>query len=85
MHLLNVGWALTFPNVGWISTLRVLGDTLQIPGFFVLHMIMAIVMCVLWGVLIGLTALAFWKGKIFLATEADVLRDENHVTDNGTV
>ena len=62
-----------------------LGDTLQIPGFFVLHMSMAIVMCALWVVLIGLTALAFWKGKIFLATEADVLRDENHVTDNGAV
>ncbi|KAI0284771.1 voltage-dependent anion channel, partial [Russula brevipes] len=63
-------------GLGWISSLRVLGDTLQIPGFFVLHMIMAIVMCVVWVVLIGLTALAFWKGKIFLATEADVLRDE---------
>ncbi|KAF8473685.1 hypothetical protein DFH94DRAFT_763654 [Russula ochroleuca] len=37
-------WALTFPNVGWISTLRVLGDTLQIPGFFVLHTIMAVLM-----------------------------------------
>ncbi|EPQ50465.1 hypothetical protein GLOTRDRAFT_16750, partial [Gloeophyllum trabeum ATCC 11539] len=24
-------WALTFPNVGWINTLRVLGDTFDIP------------------------------------------------------
>ncbi|KAF8491628.1 voltage-dependent anion channel [Russula emetica] len=78
-------WALTFPNVGWISSLRVLGDTLQIPGFFVLHTIMAILMCTVWVVLFGLTAVAFWKGKIFLAAEADVLRDEKRVADNGVV
>ncbi|KAI0271746.1 voltage-dependent anion channel-domain-containing protein [Russula aff. rugulosa BPL654] len=78
-------WALTFPNVGWISTLRVLGDTLQIPGFFVLHTIMAILMCTVWVVLFGLTAVAFWKGKIFLAAEEDVLRDEKRVADDGVV
>ena len=83
--ILDVGWALTFPNVGWISTLRVLGDTLQIPGFYVLHAIMAILMCMVWVVLFGLTAVAFWKGKIFFATEADVLRDENRTTDNRVV
>jgi len=77
-------WALTFPNVGWISSLRVLGDTLQIPGFFVLHAIMAVVMCAVWVVLFGLTALAFWKGQIFLAAEADVLRDEKGVAENET-
>jgi tellurite resistance protein TehA-like permease len=81
----DLGWALTFPNVGWISTLRVLGDTLQIPGFFVLHTIMAILMCTVWVVLFGLTAVAFWKGKIFLAAEEDVLRDEKRVADNGLV
>ena len=85
VRMLDVGWALTFPNVGWISCLRVLGDTLQIPGFYVLHAIMATLMCVVWVVLFGLTALAFWKGKIFFATEADVLRDENRTTDNGVV
>jgi hypothetical protein len=71
--------------VGWISTLRVLGDTLQIPGFYVLHTIMAVLMCTVWVVLFGLTALAFWKGKIFFATEADVLRDGNRTTDNEVV
>ncbi len=76
---------MTFPNVGWISTLRVLGDTLQIQGFFVLHTIMAVLMCVVWVVLFGLTAFAFWKGKIFLAAEADVLRDEKRVADNELV
>ncbi|KAI0258909.1 voltage-dependent anion channel-domain-containing protein [Gloeopeniophorella convolvens] len=72
-------WALTFPNVGWISTLRVLGDALNIPGFFVIHKIMAVVMCTTWVILFALTALAFWRGKIFLATEADVLRDEKRM------
>jgi tellurite resistance protein TehA-like permease len=80
--VLRAGWALTFPNVGWISTLRVLGDALQIPGFFAVHAVMAVLMCTVWAVLFGLTAIAFWKGKIFLADEADVLRDENRVVDN---
>ena len=79
----DVGWALTFPNVGWISCLRILGDTLQIPGFFVLHTIMAILMCTVWVVLFGLTAVAFWKGEIFLAAEADVLKDQKHMAHNG--
>ncbi|KAI9460729.1 voltage-dependent anion channel [Russula earlei] len=80
-------WALTFPNVGWISCLRVLGDDLGIHFFFVLHAIMVVVMCALWAVLIVLTALAFWRGKIFLAAEADVLRDNNRVAvaKNGSV
>ena len=71
--------------MGWISSLRVLGDTLQIPGFFVLHTIMAILMCTVWVVLFGLTAVAFWKGEIFLAAEEDVLRDEQRMADNGAV
>jgi hypothetical protein len=71
--------------VGWISCLRVLGDALQIPGFFVLHTIMAVAMCIVWTVLFSLTVLAFYKGKIFLAAEADVLRDEKRTTHEATV
>jgi hypothetical protein len=78
----TVGWALTFPNVGWISTLRVLGDALHIPGFYAVHAVMAVLMCMVWVVLFGLTAIAFWKGKIFLADEEDVLRDEKCVADD---
>ncbi|KAH9166888.1 voltage-dependent anion channel-domain-containing protein [Lactarius sanguifluus] len=74
-------WALTFPNVGWITTLRVLGDALDIPGFFVVHTVMAVLMCIVWLVLFSLTILAFWKGKIFLAAETDVLRDEARVQE----
>jgi tellurite resistance protein TehA-like permease len=79
------GWALTFPNVGWISCLRVLGDALQINGFFVLHAVMAVVMCMVWAVLFSLTVLAFYKGKIFLAAEADVLRDEKGMISQAKV
>lgn len=46
---------------------------------------MAILMVTVWIVLFGLTAVAFWKGKIFLAAEADVLRDEKRVADDGIV
>lgn len=76
---------MTFPNVGWISCLRVLGDALQIPGFFYLHATMVVLMCVAWAVLFCLTAVAFWKGKIFLADEADVLRDEKRIVNKETV
>lgn len=68
-------WALTFPNVGWINTLRVLGDTFDIPGFYVVHLVMTITIVAAWAVLFALTALAFWKGKIFMADGDDVLRD----------
>ena len=71
--------------MGWISCLRVLGDALQIPGFFALHAIMAVAMCMVWIVLFSLTVLAFYKGKIFLAAEADVLRDEKRMTHEVTV
>lgn len=70
--------------MGWISSLRVLGDTLQIPGFFTLHMVMAVLMCTVWTVLFSLTAVAFWKGKIFLADEEEVLRDEKRVVEKET-
>jgi len=71
--------------VGWISTLRVLGDALDIPGFFVVHAVMAVLMCIVWLVLFALTALAFWKGKIFLAAETDVLMDEGRILKETTV
>ncbi|KAI0316182.1 voltage-dependent anion channel-domain-containing protein [Amylostereum chailletii] len=72
-------WALTFPNVGWISTVGVLGNTLNIPGFFEVHLILVIVMVAVWLVLIVLTATAFWRGLIFYAKDEDVLNDERAV------
>ena len=32
-------------------------------------------MCITWLVLATLTAIAFWKGEIFLAKDEDVVRD----------
>jgi hypothetical protein len=46
---------------------------------------MAVAMCVVWVVLFGLTVFAFWKGKILLAAEADVLRDKNRLTGDVAV
>lgn len=61
--------------VGWISTIRVLGDIFNLQGFFVWHLTMVIIMCIIWAVLIVLTTWAFWRGDIFLAKEEDILKD----------
>ncbi|KAK7677832.1 hypothetical protein QCA50_019144 [Cerrena zonata] len=75
LHEILGCWALTFPNVGWIATIRALGDIFNLNGFFVWHTIMAVLMCTVWVVLILLTILAFWKGKIFYAKDEDVIKD----------
>ncbi|KAK0201519.1 voltage-dependent anion channel-domain-containing protein [Desarmillaria ectypa] len=68
-------WALTFPNVGWIATTRLLGDIFNIEGLYTVHMVMAILMVFTWVALFVLTALAFWRGLIFRSQEEDVLKD----------
>ncbi|PPQ78757.1 hypothetical protein CVT25_010760 [Psilocybe cyanescens] len=68
-------WAVTFPNVGWIATLRLLGDIFDISGFHTLHKVLAIAMLVVWTVLFILTITAFVTGRIFISTEQDVIRD----------
>lgn len=40
-------------------------------------------MCLAWLVLFVLTVLAFWKGKIFLAKEDDVIKDLQSETEYG--
>ncbi|THU98330.1 hypothetical protein K435DRAFT_661189 [Dendrothele bispora CBS 962.96] len=69
-------WALTFPNVGWINTTRALGDLLNVRGLKLIHIVLTIAMAITWCTLIVLTALAFWKGLIFLSREEDVLQDK---------
>ncbi|KAI0753807.1 voltage-dependent anion channel-domain-containing protein [Fomes fomentarius] len=68
-------WALTFPNVGWISTVRVLGDIFNLRGFHIWHLIMTVLLCSVWVVLFVLTVWAFAKGKIFLAKPEEVIQD----------
>ncbi|KIK69875.1 hypothetical protein GYMLUDRAFT_150500 [Collybiopsis luxurians FD-317 M1] len=78
LHEILGCWALTFPNVGWISTTRVLGDVLRISGFYSAHLFMAILMCITWTVLFVLTVMAFWKGLIFYSKDEDVIKDSRY-------
>ncbi|KAI0040324.1 hypothetical protein FA95DRAFT_1503014 [Auriscalpium vulgare] len=73
-------WALTFPNVGWISALHSIGVILHIPAFRILHIIMASIIGVVWLVLFSLTCLAIYQKKLFFDNPEDVIRDEAHVT-----
>ncbi|KAF9042662.1 hypothetical protein BDZ89DRAFT_273056 [Hymenopellis radicata] len=68
-------WALTFPNVGWISATRGLGDAFDFHALYTIHLVMTIIVCVIWGVLAVLTALALWRGKILKSSPEDVLKD----------
>ncbi|KAI0038588.1 hypothetical protein FA95DRAFT_1613264 [Auriscalpium vulgare] len=72
-------WALTFPNVGWISAVHLIGEVLHIPAFRIVHMVMAALICVAWVILFSLTCLAIYRKKIFFDKPEDVIRDELHV------
>ena len=61
--------------MGWISTIRALGDVFGIEGFFTWHLVMTILLCSVWVVLFVLTVVAFVKGQIFLANPEEVLQD----------
>ena len=52
-----------------------LGDIFNLRGFYIWHLIMAIIMCSVWVILFSLTLVAFFKGKIFYAKDEDVLKD----------
>lgn len=62
-------------TVGWISCIRVLGDIFDLKGFYIWHLVMTIIMCILWVVLFSLTLVAFFKGEIFYAKDEDMLKD----------
>ena len=68
-------WALTFPNVGWILTLRVLGNVFQLRAFMILHIVCCCVLGLAWVVLFCLTIAAFLKGFILNSKPEDVLED----------
>ncbi|KAF7422308.1 hypothetical protein PC9H_010464 [Pleurotus ostreatus] len=68
-------WALTFPNVGWIATMRLFGDIFKVRGFYVTHAIMAVLICLAWLILFVLTLIAFWRGLIFHSKDEDVIKD----------
>lgn len=66
--------------MGWISAIRLFGDIFDLEGFYILHLIFVVFMCMTWFILAGLTALAFWRGEILFAREEDVVRDTRHWT-----
>ncbi|KAH9480669.1 Malic acid transport protein [Psilocybe cubensis] len=72
-------WAVTFPNVGWIATLRLLGDIFDIAGFHTLHKVLAIALLAVWTLLFILTITAFVTGRIFISTEQDVMKDKQRL------
>ncbi len=61
--------------VGWILTLRRLADIFHLNFFNIWSIIMTIMMCITWLILFGLTALAFYRGKIFISSPEDILKE----------
>lgn len=72
------GWALTFPNVGWIGSLGALADALKIPGLRTVQVVCVIIIAGLWLVLATLTVVAFWRGLILRSQSDAVLADADH-------
>ena len=72
------GWALTFPNVGWIGSLGALSDALKIPGLRTVQVVCVVVIAGLWLVLATLTLVAFWRGLILRSQCDAVLADAEH-------
>ncbi|KAF8674673.1 Voltage-dependent anion channel [Rhizoctonia solani] len=75
LHEILGCWALTFPNVGWINTLMVLGKIFGISGFDEWHLVMTVLVCATWIVLFSFTVVAFWKGEIFMSRNEDIHAD----------
>lgn len=49
---------------------QLLGDTLNIPGFYILHDILTTAMCIAWVILIICTGIAFYRRDIFYEGDA---------------
>jgi tellurite resistance protein TehA-like permease len=75
LHEILGCWALTFPNVGWISCIGALGNALDIKGFFDIQVVFVIIMAVIWVILAVFTAVAFKRGLILNAKPEDVVND----------
>ena len=73
------GWALTFPNVGWIGCLGALADALNVPGLRTVQIIFVVVLAIVWTILAVLTVLAFCRGLIFYDKADDVIADASHL------
>lgn len=76
-HLHAYQWLMTSPSpVGWILSLRKIGDTFNGNEFFyVWNIVMTIWMCLVWLILIVLTTTAFCQGKIFISPREETVKD----------
>ena len=72
------GWALTFPNVGWIGSLGALSDALKITGLRTVQIVCVVVIATLWVILATLTFIAFWRGLILRSKSEAVIADVEH-------
>ena len=81
----SLGWALTFPNVGWIGSLGALADALGVRWLRVVQTVCALMLVGVWTVLAVLTVVAFWRGLILKSHEESVLADTPEKDRSGTV
>ncbi|KAF8341350.1 voltage-dependent anion channel-domain-containing protein [Cantharellus anzutake] len=83
LHQILGCWALTFPNVGWITTVKLLGDHLHIPGFYIVHDVLTIAMCLTWLVLVICTSIAFLRHEIFFEQDPLPSKKMRHRSPEG--
>jgi hypothetical protein len=72
----RAGWALTFPNVGWLTATGALATALGQPGLFALQAAGALALAALWLALAALTLLAVRRGLVLCDAEDAVRADE---------
>ena len=68
-------YATTFPLVGMISTILVIGDIFECKFLWIVHAIFTIAMVIVWFILMTFTIIAFWKGQIFCSPPEAVIQD----------
>ena len=57
--------------------MRALGEIFEVRALTIIHMVMAVVLCLTWAVLFVLTVIAFYRGLILCSDEEDVLKDSS--------
>lgn len=66
-----------------LTIIKLLGDVLHIPGFYVVHDILTTGICIAWIILIVCTSMAFWRREIFY--EGDAITGTNGAGSAGMI
>jgi tellurite resistance protein TehA-like permease len=66
-------------EVGWINSLALFADIFGVRAFNVIHITMTSVICLVWVVLVVLTATAFWRGDILMSSAEDVVAERRGI------